>query len=167
MFASNLTDYDVVDATPFQAEPLKALADACRRHKIKLFFYYSLLDWHHPDYFPRGKTGQSTGRPAKGDWKRYVAYYQGQIRELCTTTARSAGSGSTAGGTGPTPTGTSPERTGSIHELQPAALIGNNHHVAPFAGEDFQIFEQDLPGENRRRFQPGRHRRQACRWRHA
>ena len=35
-----------------------------------------------------------------------------------------------------------------IHELQPGALVGNNHHVAPFPGEDFQMFEQDLPGEN-------------------
>ena len=41
------------------------------------------------------------------------------------------------------------ERTyGLIHRLQPAALIGNNHHRTPFAGEDFQMFEQDLPGEN-------------------
>jgi alpha-L-fucosidase len=35
-----------------------------------------------------------------------------------------------------------------IHELQPAALIGNNHHRAPFDGEDFQMFEKDLPGQN-------------------
>jgi alpha-L-fucosidase len=35
-----------------------------------------------------------------------------------------------------------------IHRLQPQALIGNNHHVAPFAGEDYQMFEKDLPGEN-------------------
>ena len=35
-----------------------------------------------------------------------------------------------------------------IHELQPGALVGNNHHVAPMPGEDFQMFEQDLPGEN-------------------
>ena len=65
MFASRLTDYDIVDATPYHADPLKALADACHQEKIKLFFYYSLLDWHHPDYFPLGKTGQTAGRPAK------------------------------------------------------------------------------------------------------
>jgi hypothetical protein len=35
-----------------------------------------------------------------------------------------------------------------IHSLQPAALIGNNHHQPPFPGEDFQMFERDLPGEN-------------------
>jgi alpha-L-fucosidase len=35
-----------------------------------------------------------------------------------------------------------------IHELQPQALIGNNHHIAPIMGEDFQMFERDLPGYN-------------------
>ena len=36
-----------------------------------------------------------------------------------------------------------------IHRLQPACLIANNHHTTPFAGEDIQIFERDLPGENK------------------
>jgi alpha-L-fucosidase len=32
--------------------------------------------------------------------------------------------------------------------LQPAALVGSNHHLKPFDGEDFQMFEKDLPGQN-------------------
>jgi alpha-L-fucosidase len=35
-----------------------------------------------------------------------------------------------------------------IHQLNPKILVGNNHHLAPFNGEDFQMFEKDLPGEN-------------------
>jgi alpha-L-fucosidase len=35
-----------------------------------------------------------------------------------------------------------------IHFLQPAAMVGSNHHRKPFAGEDFQMFEKDLPGFN-------------------
>ena len=35
-----------------------------------------------------------------------------------------------------------------IHRLQPSVLIGNNHHVPPFAGEDFQMFEKGLPGKD-------------------
>ena len=73
---------------------------------------------------------------------------RGRSASSAPTTARSAASGSTAGGTGPTPTGTSAGTYKIIHELQPGALVGNNHHVAPFPGEDFQMFEQDLPGEN-------------------
>jgi alpha-L-fucosidase len=41
-----------------------------------------------------------------------------------------------------------PEFYRYIHELQPACLIGNNHHITPIEGEDFQMFERDLPGEN-------------------
>lgn len=36
-----------------------------------------------------------------------------------------------------------------IHRLQPACLVGNNHHQVPFEGEDIQIFERDLPVENK------------------
>ncbi len=35
-----------------------------------------------------------------------------------------------------------------IHNLQPACLVGNNHHLLPFEGEDIQIFERDIPGMN-------------------
>src|SRR4051794_13189141 len=49
MFDSKLTEYDIVDATPYGQDPLKALANACHIRGIKIFFYYSLLDWHHPD----------------------------------------------------------------------------------------------------------------------
>jgi alpha-L-fucosidase len=38
---------------------------------------------------------------------------------------------------------------GLIHKLQPACMIGNNHHLDPINGEDFQMFEQDLPGQNK------------------
>ena len=42
-----------------------------------------------------------------------------------------------------------------IHSLQPACLIINNHHLAPFPGEDAQTFERDLPGENKAGFSKG------------
>ena len=148
MFASGLTDYDIADATPLHPEPLKALADACHQEKIKLFFYYSLLDWHHPDYSPLGKTGTSAGRDAKGEWKKYIAYYQGQVRELCTKYGAIGGIWFDGLWDKPDADWDLAGTYRLIHELQPAALVANNHHVAPFAGEDFQIFEQDLPGAN-------------------
>ena len=50
MFDSKVTRYDIVDATPFGRDPMKELAEACRREGIKLCFYYSVdRDWHHPD----------------------------------------------------------------------------------------------------------------------
>ncbi|MGI8744728.1 MAG: alpha-L-fucosidase [Bryobacteraceae bacterium] len=41
---------------------------------------------------------------------------------------------------------------GLIDSLQPAALVGSNHHLKPFPGEDFQMFEKDLPGERSSEF---------------
>jgi alpha-L-fucosidase len=148
MYDSKLTTYDIVDATPYGKDPMKALADACHKHKIRLFFYYSLLDWHHPDYYPRGKTGQSAGREERGEWKQYVAYYQGQVRELCTAYGEIGGIWFDGWWDRPEAAWDLAGTYRMIHELQPGALVGNNHHVAPFPGEDFQMFEQDLPGEN-------------------
>ncbi len=148
MYDSKLTDYDVVDASPYGEDPVKALADACHKHGVKLFFYYSLLDWHHPDYFPLGRTGHHSGREAKGDWAKYVAYYQGQVRELCTNYGEIGGLWFDGWWDAPDAAWDLEGTYKIIHDLQPGALAGNNHHVAPFPGEDFQMFEQDLPGEN-------------------
>jgi alpha-L-fucosidase len=148
MYDSKLTAYDIVDSTPYGKDPMKALADACNKHKIKLFFYYSLLDWHHPDYYPRGRTGKSAGREERGDWKQYVAYYQGQVRELCTGYGEIGGIWFDGWWDRPEADWDLEGTYRIIHDLQPGALVGNNHHVAPFPGEDLQMFEQDLPGEN-------------------
>jgi alpha-L-fucosidase len=152
MYDSKLTRYDIVDATPYAKDPMKALADACHKHGIKLLFYYSLLDWHHPDYYPRGTTGKATGRPDQGDWKKYVEYYQGQVRELCTNYGEIGGIWFDGWWDRPDAAWDLEGTYKLIHELQPGALVGNNHHVKPFPGEDFQMFEQDLPGENKAGF---------------
>lgn len=49
MFHSKASPYNIVDATPFDRDPLKELADACEKHNIRLGFYYSQAqDWHEP-----------------------------------------------------------------------------------------------------------------------
>jgi alpha-L-fucosidase len=54
---------------------------------IKLFFYHSQLDWHHPDYFPRGNTGGDyTGRPESGDFNKYLDYMMPQRSRMLITT---------------------------------------------------------------------------------
>src|SRR5260221_7992236 len=91
MFDSKVSDYNIVARTPYKKDVLKALAEECRRQGLKLFFYYSQLDWHNPDYFPRGRTGQDAGRPEQGNWPRYLDYMDGQLRELLTNYGDIAG----------------------------------------------------------------------------
>ena len=85
MFDSKVSDWNIVQRTPYKRDPLKMLADECHRQGIKLFFYYSQLDWHNPDYYPRGATNWPNGRPDHGDWNTYLdTYMDGQLRELLT-----------------------------------------------------------------------------------
>jgi len=44
--------WNIVDSTPYGKDVLKALSEECRRQGLRLFFYHSHLDWHHPDYYP-------------------------------------------------------------------------------------------------------------------
>jgi alpha-L-fucosidase len=148
MFDSQHTDWDIVDRTPYKKDVLKMLAEECRKQGIKLFFYHSHLDWRHPDYFPRGRTGHASGRSESGEWFRYLDFMDGQIRELMTNYGPIGGIWFDGWWDKPTADWRLEKTYRLIHELQPAALIGNNHHRAPFDGEDFQMFEKDLPGQN-------------------
>ena len=61
-------------------DPLRELADACERHGMKLGFYYSLLDWAHPDYLPRRDWDV---RPIDGaEYARYAQFMRAQVKEL-------------------------------------------------------------------------------------
>lgn len=155
MFDSKVSDYDIVDRTPYKKDVLKMLADECHAQGIKLFFYHSQLDWHHPDYFPRGNTGNGyTGRPENGDWYKYLDYMDAQLTELLTGYGPIAGIWFD-GMWDKKDDDWRLEKTYSlIHKLQPAALIGSNHHRPPYEGEDFQMFEKDLPGHNTTGFAP-------------
>jgi alpha-L-fucosidase len=148
MFASDVTRYDIVDWTEFKRDPLKELADECARQGIKLFFYYSQLDWHHPDYFPRGQTGLATGRPENGDWNRYLDFMDAQLEELLTRYGPLGGIWFDGMWDKPEAPWRLERTYALIHRLQPAALIIPNHHLTPLPGEDAQTFEQDLPGAN-------------------
>jgi len=148
MFATRATRYNIVDWTPFHRDPLKELADECARQGIKLFFYYSQLDWHHPDYWPRGGTGHSSGRPENGDWTRYLDFMDQQLTELLTNYGPIGGIWFDGMWDKPDANWRLDRTYALIHRLQPAALIVPNHHKAPLPDEDVQTFEQDLPGAN-------------------
>ncbi len=149
MYDSKISDYNIVDRTPYKKDVLKMLKNECDKQGIKLFFYHSQLDWHHPDYFPRGNTGQKyTGRPESGDWNKYIDYMNTQLTELLTNYGEVGGIWFDGMWDQWDANWRLDETYALIHKLQPGTMIGSNHHKAPFHGEDFQMFERDLPGEN-------------------
>jgi len=148
MFDTRVTDYNIVKRTPYAKDPLKQLADECHRQGIKLFFYYSQLDWHNPDYFPRGRTGRNTARPEHGDWNAYLDFMNAQLRELLTNYGPIGGIWFDGMWDKPDADWRLDRTYSLIHQLQPAALIIPNHHKTPFPGEDVQTYEKELPGTN-------------------
>ena len=154
MFDSKVSDWNIVQRTAYGKDPLKMLADEAHRQGIKLFFYYSQLDWHNPDYFPRGVTERDhgewrNGRPDHGDWNSYLDdYMDGQLRELLTNYGPIGGIWFDGMWDKPDADWHLAKTYALIHQLQPAALIIPNHHQTPKPGEDVQTFERDLPGQN-------------------
>jgi alpha-L-fucosidase len=149
MWDSKVSDYNIVKKTPYGKDVLKMLADECHQAGIKLFFYHSQLDWHHPDYFPTGETsGRWSGRPQNGDMNKYLDYMDTQLTELLTNYGEIAGIWFDGMWDKPNIDWRMERTYNLIHKLQPGALVGSNHHKAPFPGEDFQMFEKDLPGHN-------------------
>lgn len=149
LWDSEHTDFKITN-TPFKCDVLAELARALRERNIALHFYYSLVDWTHPAY--------------RRDWGRYIEYYQNQIRELCSQFGDIGGI--LFDGYWPKADWIERDKHAKeffaqrgtwdlagaydlIHKLQPNAVITNNTHVLPLRGEDYQIWELDLPGENK------------------
>ncbi|MBQ6287519.1 MAG: alpha-L-fucosidase [Bacteroidales bacterium] len=152
MFGTKASPYNIVDATPFGRDILKELSEACAKHGLGLHLYYSHLDWAREDY-PRGTSSPDFGRPVETQsYDSYFKFMMTQLRELLTNYG---------------PIGAMwfdgvfdhrrdnppfewrfPEQFDLVHSLQPTCLIANNHHHDLDYGEDFQIFERDLPGQN-------------------
>ncbi|HTS42784.1 MAG TPA: alpha-L-fucosidase [Puia sp.] len=145
--------------TPWGKDAVKLLADECHKQGIKLFVYYSLLDWYRSDYqYETGRTGHGTGRTQKSDWNSYINFMKAQLTELLTNYGEIGGvwfdgfwdqlSNDWDKNQKSKVDWHIDEIYELIHKLQPQCLIGNNHHQTPLPGEDFQMFEKDLPGGN-------------------
>lgn len=87
LFDSALTDYK--STTCCGRDLVREYLDAFRAEGIRVGLYYSIIDWHHPDFPHYGdKQHPERDNPAFKDYKydfdRYLEYMHGQIRELCT-----------------------------------------------------------------------------------
>jgi alpha-L-fucosidase len=159
MWDTKYSDFNIMHS-PYKKDIVKMMADECHRQGIKLFLYYSLLDWRRDDYsWGTGRTGKGTGRTIHGKWEDYIAFMKNQLTELLTHYGEIGGIWFDGYWDQTAPEGAadrSPridwhlnEIYALIHRLQPQCLVGNNHHLSPLPGEDFQMFERDLPGENK------------------
>ncbi|HEX5152007.1 MAG TPA: alpha-L-fucosidase [Parafilimonas sp.] len=159
MWDTKASDFNIMNS-PYHKDIVKMIAEECHKQGVKIFFYYSLLDWRRDDYsYWTGRTGQGTGRTIHGDWNDYIAFMKQQLTELLTNYGEVGGIWFDGYWDQTAPEGAadrSPridwhldEIYALIHKLQPQCLIGNNHHLDPLPGEDFQMFEQDLPNENK------------------
>ncbi|MEJ7558866.1 MAG: alpha-L-fucosidase [Pedobacter sp.] len=146
MFKTKASPYNIVDATPYEKDPLKELADECVKEGIELRFYYSLLDWGRDDYAYGSKI--TNGKPEKGDWDSYINFMKTQLTELITNYPSIKGIWFDGDWERKDVNWHYNEIYALIHKLNPEIMIGNNHHLSPKAGEDFQLFEKDLPGSN-------------------
>lgn len=145
--------------TRYGKDALKQLADECHKQGMKLFCYYSLLDWYRSDYqWETGRTGKGTGRTSKSNWDSYISFMKAQLTELLTNYGEISGiwfdghwdqlESDTDKKLQSKVNWHYDEIYSLIHRLQPQCLISNNHHLTPIPGEDFQAFEKDLPGHN-------------------
>ena len=90
LFDSKFTDYKATN-TPYGKDLIKEYVEAFRSEGLKVGFYYSLIDWHHPDYtidryHPlRQESDSAYERLNKGrDMNKYREYIKNQVRELLT-----------------------------------------------------------------------------------
>ena len=107
---------------------VREFVDACKAEGLAHGLYLSPWDRHEPSY---GKEG-------------YNAFFQRQITELLTQYGEIGGIWFDGMWDKPDADWRLGETYALIHELQPGALIGSNHHKMPFPGEDFMMFERDI-----------------------
>ncbi len=87
MFDSPATEWDIIDATPFDRDPLMELSEACAKRGIRFCTYYSIMDWHHRSQLPNklNKAGRPVWNPTKikpEEKQAYIAYMKAQLEPL-------------------------------------------------------------------------------------
>ena len=84
LWDSKVSKYDIMNTAPFKRDILKELSVACRKHGIRLCFYHSIMDWHHPDaQAPFYPNYNDRGERTNPNFARYVkSYLKPQLKEL-------------------------------------------------------------------------------------
>jgi len=148
MYDSKLTDYDIMQATPFGRDPMKELASACNEANLKFCFYHSVVDWHHPEFPAKYSQSNWHGNPnANADLEKYVTYMKGQVRELLSNYGPIGIMWFDGGGSfRRQPMAElvhAQEIIDAIHQIQPMCIV-NDRLGTP---ADYGTPEQEIPGQ--------------------
>ncbi len=83
LWDSEVTEYDIIDATEFDRDILAELKEACEAEGIELGFYHSIMDWHHPDAQSIAYPNYNTQDTTNPNFDNYVQnYLKPQVKEL-------------------------------------------------------------------------------------
>jgi alpha-L-fucosidase len=157
LWDSDLTDYKATN-TPWGRDLIGPMVEAFRAEGLRVGFYHSLLDWHHPDFpvdglHPQRDDEDFRAKAAGRDVRRYAGYLHGQVRELLTRYGRVdylffdfSYAGRTWGGKG-AEEWRSEELLAMVRELQPGALVNDRLGIPG----DFVTPEQYQPAAPVRR----------------
>jgi alpha-L-fucosidase len=148
MYDTGLTDYNIVKGTPYERDPMKDLAKACAKADLKFCFYYSIVDWHHPEFPAKYSQKGYHGDPnPNADIEKYAEYMKGQVRELLTGYGPVGimwfDGGSSFKGVDRAKLLHAQSVVDMIHELQPACLVNNRLGIKA----DYGTPEQRIPGK--------------------
>ncbi len=126
--------------TPYGSDILGMLSEACHKRDIPLSLYYSVVDWHHPNYPNKGRHHELSG-PVAGDdqnWDLYMHFLKEQVKELCSNYGDIHGFWWDMN----VPEYQDPSINTMIRTLQPKAVINNRG----FDQGDFGTPERDYNG---------------------
>ncbi|BDD02043.1 alpha-L-fucosidase [Persicobacter psychrovividus] len=89
LWDSEVTDYDIMDTSPFKRDIVKEMAEECDRQGIKFCLYHSITDWHHPQaqsvFYPDYNIGQDDQTKSNPEFPEYFRnYLKPQVGELLT-----------------------------------------------------------------------------------
>lgn len=138
LWDTKFTDYNIMN-TPFGRDLIKELVEACHKDGMRIIFYYSLLDWHHPAYVNTSSPDWPSVRPDdQPNWPKYQKYLENQIQELCTKYGHIDGIWWDIGVTKSAEEWQSEKLYNLIHKLQPSAVVNNRSQIPA----DFDIGER-------------------------
>ena len=134
------TDYNTMN-TPYGKDVLRMLADACHKRGVPLCLYYSIADWHQPNYPNQGRHHELPPQPGDDpDWGKYLEFLRAQVRELCTNYGTIHGFWWDMN----VPKHVDRSINDMIRTLQPNAVINNRGFDEGDFGTPERDFEKDL-----------------------